>query len=286
MKNPTRSKASVPIFLCLAAILLSTLACKTLSGGPIDPSDPIESDEGVSTLPTTVLGVKVDPPSGSGSFQLEVTYQVSVSSLISNTESIVCRYVGPDGATMLIDTIFPESRTITDSRSRTMSSTLPFTVTGDGEYTATCLTESTGSKASAGFTVQSALTATGQRVWDGLYTDVDPNTFLVSHCASPVRVKLELREDGTAWMQTLGEGRYGAKCEKTYNFRGDTQNMEWILTGVHDSNTKTATFTECNNTPGATGEVSYKDGVITGSATCVENTDPKFSDLKVTITIP
>jgi len=272
MKDTTRFRNKFPVFIILLAIPAIILACN------------LPSSRSKVTALTEVVSANVDPSVGSGKFTLKVNYRVTATNDQFLPELIDCMYVAPDGATIIIGTISPE----VGSKKGVIeqSGTLQIEATDLGNYSVTCRTISSSSEAQTSFTVEKILTATGQRVWDGLYIEEDPTVNMVSHCTSPVLVKLALRADGTAWMQTLGEGKYGAKCENYYRINDDTQNMEWTLVGLFDSQTETATFTTCNNTPGATGQVSFKEGVLTGNATCMASTDPQNANLKVTITIP
>lgn len=273
MKTTNRPHSILPAFFGLVAILASMLACNL----------PGRSNNNVTAF-TTVVSVSVDPTVGNGSFTLNVNYQVQVTEERFLPEVIDCVYVAPDGATMAIGTISPNVGTKKGVINQ--SGTLPIVVTDLGNYSVTCRNISDTSSASSSFSVEKIYTETGQRTWDGLYTTDDPTKYQVSHCTSAVSVKLALRADGTAWMQTLGEGKFGAKCEDFYRINDDTQNMEWTLVGVYDPQTEIATFDKCNNTPGATGQVSYKDGDLSGTVTCKANTEPQYADLKITITIP
>lgn len=273
MKTKTNSLNILPAFFCLFAILASTLACNL----------PGRRNPVIAT--TSVIAVSVDPSMGSGSFNLTVVYQVEATQERFIPEAIDCVYVAPDGATIAIGTIMPNIGNHTGVILQ--SKILQIVATDQGSYTATCRNQSASSDASVIFVVANTYTGTGQRTWDGLYTqDENPTEYKISHCTSAVSVELALRADGTAWMQTLGEGKFGANCEKNYRINNDTQNMEWTLVGIYDPETEIATFTECNNTPGATGQVSYKSGILSGNASCKASTDPQYADLKVTITIP
>jgi hypothetical protein len=95
---------------------------------------------------THIKSVTVSPPSGSGSFNLSVTYTYR-DGTGDAPENVDCRFVTPDSATFFIGSIRP--RATGTGGLKTETATLPFTVTPKtngvtppGTYTAECYTPS------------------------------------------------------------------------------------------------------------------------------------------------
>jgi len=101
----------------LAALLFAALACKET-----DPLRKLEYDG------TKISYLTVIPPSGTGNFTLEVTYQ-AYNSLHTKTTpgTIYCNYVTPDMATMPLGVINPAPEEF--DMWITMTTKLPFSVT-------------------------------------------------------------------------------------------------------------------------------------------------------------
>jgi hypothetical protein len=113
--------------LAITTLIAAMLACIT----PLDEPAPN----------VKILGVKVNPPSGSGSFNLEVEFSARYSRDIPAT--IYCNYVTPDGKTMPVQSFTPQA-------GETIRS-LPFSVAQrngviqPGTYLAGCITNNSDS---------------------------------------------------------------------------------------------------------------------------------------------
>lgn len=226
---------------------------------------------------TLMKSVAVNPTSGTGSFTLEVTYIAFITAGGHMPEPFICYYVTPAGAMMEIGSFIPPAGKI-NSSATTLTETLAFSVSGDpGVYIATC--ESRTNKASANFTVERTLKATGQRtLYQSYYTQAGDK---ISACTDPVQVTLTFRPDGTASLFTDGPARFGENCENNLD-KNNPLHMQWTWTGVDDPKTETIVFSTCNWTPVGTGQIRYSGGIITGSATCP---NPGHPEMGATITL-
>lgn len=250
-------------FLVVMTLIGTTLACNY----PLNNNNP--------TI-TQVISVAVNPPSGTGSFTLEVTY-IAFTDDDRLPEPITCYYVTPFGATIPIGSVTPPVWKINRSAT-TLTGTLAYSVSAPGDYTATCENDSSIYKASANFTVERILEATGERtLYQSYYTQAGDK---ISACTDPVQVTLTFQPDGTASLFTDGPARFGENCENNLD-KNNPLHMQWTWTGVDDPKTETIVFSTCNYVPGS-GQIRYSGGVITGSATCP---NPGHNELKTTITL-
>jgi len=126
------------MFLVVIALIGITLAC-TLK--------PNEEESRFSL--TKVRSVAVNPSMGTGSFTLEVKYEVYLGT-DRLPETITCSYVTPAGATVPLPSVSPPI-TVTGSTYLEGTQTLSLNASDPGVYTATCKT--TDSRASAVFSV-------------------------------------------------------------------------------------------------------------------------------------
>jgi|GEM_PF-4068079 len=222
-------------FLLVLALIGAALACNLPGSG--------DSDSRSSSFVTSVA---VNPPSGSGSFTLEVIYDAGWTQY-ATPEMITCYYVTPDGATMLIGDIVPDK----DSKTVTQTGTLTFSVSQPGDYTASCESRSSGSKASGNFTVSDYpkwIEATG---WVTLKV-ASPAT----ECVAQSKVSLSIGLNGAAQLLFTAPHREIGTCS--------SETDTWYTNGQADFTQQTVTFTSGSPKETASGVVSYKGDVLNG----------------------
>jgi hypothetical protein len=234
-------------FLVIMTLIGITLACAFP-----------EYDENASFPYSKVESVAVNPPSGTGSFTLEVTYKAfSDIGRIFDTEPVTCYYVTPDGATMPIGTIDPPSGSY---GGLTQIGTLTLSVSGPGVYTATCEDDSSTSKASTGFSVIEP-TPTPTATPTSTPTPTFTPTLLYTPTSTPLPAKWYIRvynvdDLGTAYVN-------GSKITEIQF----AQDSGWIdVTAYFSAPTNSVRFTMWNGEKGyAWGFAIERDGVVVWS---------------------
>ena len=228
--------------------------------------------------------MSVTPPSGTGAFNLDVGYRVNYGGLTAGMpETIVCSYVTPDGATMPIERMYPDTTYSMTATWQSGSKSVPFDVTRRdktvvaGTYTASCSTDG-GSSKTATFTVVAASVSdepiagpspvgpTAPLVIKGSGTGYDYDTSTGDSCAAPYKVILVVKANGTAELSASGP-----HFVDHYNCTQD--DPAFVITydisgGASDG---TIAFTSCNdNGFTASGVVRYTaDGTMSGEAACI-----------------
>ena len=242
---------------------------------------------------TNVKSVAVTPPSGPGSFTLEVTYVVFTNRAGHLPEPITCYYVTPAGATVMIGFVNPPE--YGQGGGTTLTGTLPLSVSDPGVYTATCENNSSTSKASAVFGVTDppgqgqnepppppanpppanpppeqpagpiTVTGTGKFIYLSKFPTTDT-------CTVPADFSLTVEADGIARLAITYNG-----IDTVFNSGSDIihcthrPEKETIsLVGyVNATEGKTVSFN--NNEPGllpCQGTFSFADGVLSGEMLC------------------
>jgi hypothetical protein len=237
---------------------------------------------------TKILSMAIIPPSGSGSFTLEITYEASWLLEKTPPGKIYCSYVTPDMATMPIGTISP---LVGIGTAVTITETLPFSVmqangvTQPGSYLAGCTTIN-NDKASAGFTVTGEaapastlissptapivptagpITVTGT----GTQFYVEEGNSMVN-CSVPATFSLTVNGDGSAELiyttreiDTIVSDSAGRTCSWRPNeYTSSPMNGRADLAGQTVTFNKSENYQECN------GTLSFANSVLSGELTC------------------
>ena len=231
---------------------------------PLTACDRNESNQ------TTVKSVLVDPVSGKGEFTLTVTYDAGASATWA-PESIDCYYSATDGKTTKLDSITPPDYS---KKGEIQTSTLTFTATDPGEYTATCENTSSSSQAKTNFKVTDdiRISGKGQRI---TYSDE-------YSCTVPVNFIFIVMGDGSVLLSSVGPN-----IVDHINCTNGGFDETWNMEGTADTAAETASFASCNDGGfEGNGAVQYSGGVVSGSVTCKWIKGDDAGKTAVTLMVP
>ncbi len=296
-----RTRSTLTIIVLIAAML----ACKQS-----DVEAP--SDNEIPSY-TQILSVSVTPPSGSGSFTLEVVYE-DAHGADSPPGRIYCNYVTPNIATMPIGVILPEFVSflqqspiawVTHTKELGFSVQQANGVIRPGSYMAGCQTAE-GSPVTTPFTVidDTAVTPTALSAMpsptDILVPTAGGNSFQPTQvngagklgdyyqgayvCWTDANLTLKVNADGSAELEAKGPSGWDVDLVTC----GQTGWLEtWIIVGSVNPGTETITFTSCNNNEfTAQGTISYAGGVLSGEVTCLNKSGNYAGKPDVVFTVP
>jgi len=264
--------------IAVTALLAAMLACSRYNTAPGGFSD------------TKILSMAVVPPSGIGSFALEITYEASWLLERMPPGKIYCSYVTPDMATMPIGTVSP---VVGFGTTVTITERLPFSVmqangvTQPGSYLAGCTT-SNNDKASTGFTVTGdaapaaslpAVTPTAPIVpTAGPITVTGTGTqfyveegYTMVNCSVPATFSLTVNGDGGAELVYTTR-----EIDTIISSDGAGRTCSWRpseytsspMRGRADLAGQTVTFNKSENYQECNGTLFFSNGVLSGELVC------------------
>ncbi len=265
-----------------------TAGCGAEGGNILTTTFKVVGKEEQSNSFSKVLNVAVTPPSGSGSFTLDVTYEAYPSFTIH------CNYVSPDGATTALGDIVP---TYANDGGATKTERLAFNVTQPGAYLAGCSSAADNVPVTTTFTVTggaatASVTPTAEAIQPIQIKGTGQKTtskwdFQPNYCTTAADLVLTVIEDRPGKLEITGDAFYDH-----INCLGGIGWEKWLVTGAANVANETVSFMSCSygdtdiNQFNAQGIISYSGGVLSGEVTCLGKTGSEAGKVVTIIKAP